>query len=352
MKPMDALILESVVLGYANRPIVDGLSFALAPGEIGCLLGGSGCGKTTVLRAIAGFEPLMGGRIALNGHWVADAAWRLAPERRQIGMVFQDYALFPHLSVADNVAFGLREWTRTDKLRRVSEMLDLVGLGDSGQRYPHQLSGGQQQRVALARALAPGPTLLLMDEPFSNLDVELRERLSIDVHHILKATGTTGLLVTHNQQEAFAMADRVGVMLDGRLQQWAAPYELYHEPASRHVATFVGDGVFLPAIVNGGNCIDFELGQLCRIQPVDVPDGSEVDVLIRPDDIQHDDASPVRARVVERVFRGAAFLYTLELASGDQVLSLVPSHHDHQIGEMIGIRLEIDHLVAFPRGSV
>lgn len=148
------------------------------------------------------------------------------------------------------------------------------------------------------------------------------------------------------------MADRVGVMLDGRLQQWAAPYALYHEPASRHVATFVGDGVFLPAIVNGGNCIDFELGQLCRIQPVDVPDGSEVDVLIRPDDIQHDDASPVRARVVERVFRGAAFLYTLELASGDQVLSLVPSHHDHQIGEMIGIRLEIDHLVAFPRGSV
>lgn len=352
MKPMDALILESVVLGYANRPIVDGFSFALAPGEICCLLGGSGCGKTTVLRAIAGFEPLMGGRIALNGHWVADAAWRLAPERRQIGMVFQDYALFPHLSVADNVAFGLREWTRTDKLRRVSELLDLVGLGDSGQRYPHQLSGGQQQRVALARALAPGPTLLLMDEPFSNLDVELRERLSIDVHHILKATGTTGLLVTHNQQEAFAMADRVGVMLDGRLQQWAAPYELYHEPASRHVATFVGDGVFLPAIVNGGNCIDFELGQLCRIQPVDVPDGSEVDVLIRPDDIQHDDASPVRARVVERVFRGAAFLYTLELASGDQVLSLVPSHHDHQIGEMIGIRLEIDHLVAFPRGSV
>ena len=348
---MEALILEEVVLGYANRPIVNGLSFSLAPGEIGCLLGGSGCGKTTVLRAIAGFEPLMGGRIALNGHWVADSSWRLAPERRQIGMVFQDYALFPHLNVADNVGFGLREWTRSDKLRRVSEMLDLVGLADAGQRYPHQLSGGQQQRVALARALAPGPTLLLMDEPFSNLDVELRERLSIDVHHILKATGTTGLLVTHNQQEAFAMADRVGVMLDGSLQQWAAPYELYHEPASRHVATFVGDGVFLPAIVNGGNCIDFELGQLCRIQPVDVHDGSEVDVLIRPDDIQHDDASPIRARVVERVFRGAAFLYTLELASGDQVLSLVPSHHDHQIGEMIGIRLEIDHLVAFPRGA-
>ena len=349
---MDALILDSVVLGYGDRPVVSDLSFSLAPGEIGCLLGGSGCGKTTVLRAIAGFEPLQGGRIALNGHWVADANWRLAPERRQIGMVFQDYALFPHLTVASNVAFGLREWSRLDQSRRVAEMLTLVGLADVERRYPHELSGGQQQRVALARALAPGPTLLLMDEPFSNLDVELRERLSIDVHNILKGTGTTGLLVTHNQQEAFAMADRVGVMLGGGMQQWASPYALYHEPATRHVATFVGDGVFLPAHVRGQNCIDFELGQLCRIQPVDVPDGAEVDVLIRPDDIQHDDASPVRAKVLERVFRGAAFLYTLELASGDRVLSLVPSHHDHQIGEMIGIRLEIDHLVAFPKEAI
>lgn len=346
---MDALVLDSVALGYGKQQIVHDLSFALAPGEIGCLLGGSGCGKTTVLRAIAGFEPLRSGRIALNGHWVAEERWQLAPERRQIGMVFQDYALFPHLSVAANVGFGLREWTRADKAHRIEEMLALVGLADAGPRYPHELSGGQQQRVALARALAPGPTLLLMDEPFSNLDVELRERLSIDVHDILKATGTTGLLVTHNQQEAFAMADRVGVMLSGTLQQWASPYALYHEPATRHVATFVGDGVFLPARVHGQNCIDFELGQLCRIQPVDVPDGADVDVLIRPDDIQHDDASPIRAKVLERVFRGAAFLYTLELASGDRVLSLVPSHHDHQIGEMIGIRLEIDHLVAFQK---
>lgn len=346
---MDALILDSVVLGYAGKSVVSGLSFSLAPGEIGCLLGGSGCGKTTVLRAIAGFEPLQSGRIALNGHWVADAGWQLAPERRQIGMVFQDYALFPHMSVADNVAFGLRDWAGADKRHRVEEMLALVGLADAGQRYPHQLSGGQQQRVALARALAPGPTLLLLDEPFSNLDVELRERLSIDVHHILKATGTTALLVTHNQQEAFAMADRVGVMVEGQLQQWSSPYALYHEPATRHIATFVGDGVFLPATVSGHNCISFELGELCRIQPVDVPQGEGVDVLIRPDDIQHDDRSSVRARVLERVFRGAAFLYTLELPSGARVLSLVPSHHDHAVGEMIGIRLEIDHLVAFPQ---
>ena len=260
---MDALILDSLVLGYGGKPVVSGLSFKLAPGEIGCLLGGSGCGKTTVLRAIAGFEPLQSGRIALNGHWVADAAWQLSPERRQIGMVFQDYALFPHLSVADNVAFGLHEWTAADKRRRVAEMLALVGLADAGARYPHQLSGGQQQRVALARALAPGPTLLLMDEPFSNLDVELRERLSIDVHHILKATGTTALLVTHNQQEAFAMADRVGVMVDGQLQQWSSPYVLYHEPATRHIATFVGDGVFLPARVSSAG---FSLSMCPRVR--------------------------------------------------------------------------------------
>ena len=347
---MDALHLDAVVLGYGGKSVVSELSFALAPGEIGCLLGGSGCGKTTVLRAIAGFEPLQGGRIALNGHWVADANWQLAPERRQIGMVFQDYALFPHMTVANNVGFGLREWNSVDKGRRIDEMLELVGLSDAGQRYPHQLSGGQQQRVALARALAPGPTVLLMDEPFSNLDVELRERLSIDVHNILKETGTTGLLVTHNQQEAFAMADRVGVMVDGQLQQWASPYALYHEPATRHIATFVGDGVFLPARVSGQNCVSFELGELCRIQPLDVALDSDVDVLIRPDDIQHDDRSPVRAKVLERVFRGAAFLYTLELPSGDRVLSLVPSHHNHAVGEMIGIQLEIDHLVAFPKG--
>ena len=347
---MDALHLDAVVLGYGGKSVVSELSFALAPGEIGCLLGGSGCGKTTVLRAIAGFEPLQGGRIALNGHWVADANWQLAPERRQIGMVFQDYALFPHMTVANNVGFGLREWSSIDKGRRIDEMLELVGLSDAGKRYPHQLSGGQQQRVALARALAPGPTVLLMDEPFSNLDVELRERLSIDVHNILKETGTTGLLVTHNQQEAFAMADRVGVMVDGQLQQWASPYALYHEPATRHIATFVGDGVFLPARVSGQNCVSFELGELCRIQPLDVAMDSDVDVLIRPDDIQHDDSSPVRAKVLERVFRGAAFLYTLELPSGDRVLSLVPSHHNHAVGEMIGIQLEIDHLVAFPKG--
>lgn len=347
---MDALNLDAVVLGYGGRSVVSELSFALAPGEIGCLLGGSGCGKTTVLRAIAGFEPLQGGRIALNGHWVADANWQLAPERRQIGMVFQDYALFPHMTVANNVGFGLREWNSVDKGRRIDEMLELVGLSDAGKRYPHQLSGGQQQRVALARALAPGPTVLLMDEPFSNLDVELRERLSIDVHNILKETGTTGLLVTHNQQEAFAMADRVGVMVDGHLQQWASPYALYHEPATRHIATFVGDGVFLPARVSGQNCVSFELGELCRIQPLDVALDSDVDVLIRPDDIQHDDRSPVRAKVLERVFRGAAFLYTLELPSGDRVLSLVPSHHNHAVGEMIGIQLEIDHLVAFSKG--
>ncbi|MFM7122111.1 MAG: ABC transporter ATP-binding protein [Fluviibacter sp.] len=347
---MDALNLDAVVLGYGGKSVVSELSFALAPGEIGCLLGGSGCGKTTVLRAIAGFEPLQGGRIALNGHWVADANWQLAPERRQIGMVFQDYALFPHMTVANNVGFGLREWNSVDKGRRIDEMLELVGLSDAGKRYPHQLSGGQQQRVALARALAPGPTVLLMDEPFSNLDVELRERLSIDVHNILKETGTTGLLVTHNQQEAFAMADRVGVMVDGQLQQWASPYALYHEPATRHIATFVGDGVFLPARVSGQNCVSFELGELCRIQPLDVALDSDVDVLIRPDDIQHDDRSPVRAKVLERVFRGAAFLYTLELPSGDRVLSLVPSHHNHAVGEMIGIQLEIDHLVAFPKG--
>jgi iron(III) transport system ATP-binding protein len=346
---MDALIFDSVALGYNNHIIVNDLSFTLAPGEIGCLLGGSGCGKTTVLRAIAGFEPVKAGRIGLNGQWVSEVNASLPPEHRNIGMVFQDYALFPHLTVFNNVGFGLRKWDNKKREQRVLEMLSLVGLEHAKSCYPHELSGGQQQRVALARALAPEPTLLLMDEPFSNLDVQLRERLSIDVHTILKETKTTALLVTHNQEEAFAMADYVGIMKEGKLQQWATPYTVYHQPATRYIAKFVGDGVFLPARVKGKNCVDFELGKLCRIQPMNVGDESEVDVLIRPDDILHDDSSEVQVKVVERIFRGASFLYTLELPSGNRILSVVPSHHDHAIGETIGIRLEIDHLVAFQK---
>ena len=332
-------------------------SFALPAGDIGVLIGPSGCGKTTLLRAIAGLERLAQGRIAIGAETLADAAHgtHLAPEARRIGMVFQDYALFPHLSVARNVAFGIAHLARDERSQRVQEVLDLVGLADAAQRAPHQLSGGQQQRVALARALAPRPRLLLLDEPFSNLDVELRERLAQELRAILKASATTALFVTHDQQEAFAVGDRIGVMREGLLLQWDDAYALYHRPACRFVAEFIGHGVFAPAqIVSaaGGPVVRTALGDLtdaaeCPL-PEAYPDGA-CDLLLRADDIVHDDDSPVRARIERKAFLGARFIYTLRLASGERVLAQVPSHHDHAIGEWIGIRPEVDHLVTFAR---
>jgi iron(III) transport system ATP-binding protein len=336
---------------YGANRVVRGLDFTLAEGQIGCLLGPSGCGKTTVLRCIAGFEPVTAGSIALSGHVVSAPGRVTPPEERRIGMVFQDYALFPHLTVAGNVGFGFGWRPSAEARSRIDAMLSLVGLSGVGNAYPHELSGGQQQRVALARALAPEPDLLLLDEPFSNLDIDLRERLSLEVRDIIKRAGITTILVTHDQHEAFALADDIGIMREGRIEQWDSAYNLYHQPATRFVADFVGQGVFLRGVVAGANVLATEMGELDAILPTPVVEGSAVDLLLRPDDIVHDDASPWRAEVSAKAFRGADFLYTLRLASGTQVLSLVPSHHNHEIGERIGIRLAIDHVVAFPAAA-
>jgi len=346
------LQVDDIRHAFDGHAVVDGLSFSLRRGTIACLLGPSGCGKTTVLRAIAGFESLRGGRILLDGREVSAAGRALPPEQRRIGMVFQDYALFPHLRVADNVAFGLVGQSRASRVERVDEVLGLVGLAGVGARYPHELSGGQQQRVALARALAPRPRLLLLDEPFSNLDVDLRERLSLEVRDILKAQGTTAILVTHDQDEAFAMADEIGVMHAGTIAQWGSAHALYHRPATRFVAGFIGQGVLLPGRVRDDGRIGLDpelaLGTLAPQAPLGLPSGAAVEVLVRPDDIVHDDASPLRADVLHKAFRGAEILYTLRLSGGARVLSLMPSHHDHAIGEPIGIRVEVDDVVAFP----
>ena len=350
------LELNGVVQRYGGHTVVDGAGFRLASGRIACLLGPSGCGKTTLLRCIAGFEDIAAGEIRVHGEIVSRAGQRVAPEKRRIGMVFQDYALFPHLSVEENVAFGLGRKAQPDAHPRVRQLLATVGLAGQGDKFPHELSGGQQQRVALARALAPRPELILLDEPFSNLDVGLRERLSLEVREILKREGSTAILVTHDQNEAFAMADEIGIMHEGRIQQWDVPYNLYHRPANRFVADFIGQGVLLPGVVSGGTQVEMELGQLVSDVPVECSetctgchDGSEVDVLLRPDDVVHDDRSPLQAEVLHKAFRGAEILYTLRLASGARVLSLVPSHHNHAVGERIGIRLDADHVIAFKR---
>jgi iron(III) transport system ATP-binding protein len=353
--PPVLLALSDLHQAYGGHEVVRGLSFTLARGAIGCLLGPSGCGKTTVLRCIAGFEPVTRGEIVLNGQVVSTRGVTVPPEKRRIGMVFQDYALFPHLSVAENIGFGLHGVPRGDRARRVAELVDAVGLSGLAQTFPHELSGGQQQRVALARALAPQPDLLLLDEPFSNLDVDMRERLGLEVRDIIKRTRTTAVLVTHDQQEAFAIADEIGIMHEGRIEQWDMAYNLYHRPANRFIADFVGQGVFLPGSVLNPREVAIELGTLsgdiphqCEIGCDACGKGCQVEVLLRPDDIVHDDASALQAEVVHKAFRGAEILYTLRLESGRRVLALVPSHHNHALGERIGIRLDVDHVVAFP----
>ncbi|NQD78908.1 ABC transporter ATP-binding protein [Pseudomonas sp. CrR14] len=345
------LSLRNLGCGYGEQRVVQNLDLHLNPGDIGCLLGPSGCGKTTTLRAIAGFEPVLEGEISLAGEVISRPGFTLAPEKRRIGMVFQDYALFPHLSVAQNVSFGIRKQTDCEQVTR--ELLELVKLDHLSKRHPNELSGGQQQRVALARALATDPQLLLLDEPFSNLDGELRRRLSHEVRDILKSRGTSAILVTHDQEEAFAVSDHVGVFKAGHLEQWDTPFNLYHEPQTPFVASFIGQGYFIRGQLRAPDEVQTELGTIRGNRAYAWPVGSAVDVLLRPDDIVHDPQSAQQALIVGKSFLGAATLYRLQLPTGSQLEALFPSHADHQPGEHVGIRIAADHLVAFAApGSV
>jgi len=345
------LEVEELFCGYAAQAVVRGLSMAVEDGALVCLLGPSGCGKTTVLRAIAGFEPVSKGEVRIAGAIVSRSGYTLAPERRRLGMVFQDYALFPHLSVTDNIRFGMRGRSRVEQAALTDELLELLGLAGLGSRFPHELSGGQQQRVALARALASDPAMVLLDEPFSSLDVDLRERLSAEVRDILKARGTTGILVTHDQHEAFALGDRIGVMRDGRLLQWDTAYNLYHQPADRFVADFIGQGVFLRGMAVASDAVETELGVVRgRVARRFVP-GDRVDVLLRPDDVVPAADGPVSATVERRAFKGAEIMYALRLPSGTKVLAMFPSHRDHLVGDTVTVRVVADHLVTFAAES-
>lgn len=343
------LALMDLSVQYDGVDAVRGVSFNLPTGVIGCLLGPSGCGKTTVLRTIAGFEKPTGGEVHLHGRIVSGPGWACAPEQRRVGMVFQDLALFPHLNIAENVRFGLTHLSKQQQNKRVAELLALIGLPDYAHAYPHHLSGGQQQRVAIARALAPNPEILLLDEPFSSLDVALREQLPRELRRILRETETTALLVTHDQAEAFAMADIIGVMQSGRLHQFDTAYNLYHRPASPFVADFIGQGARIEGIVAGPGRVKSELGLLEGQMAHDYPAGQAVDVLVRPDDVIIDPDGQAEAEVTERIFRGANFLYTLALPSGTRLLTQSPSHDHHSPGDRIRLRPAFNHLVVFPR---
>jgi len=342
------LHVENVTLAYGEDDIVHNASLSLDKGEIGCLLGPSGCGKSTLLRAIAGFEPVKSGHISMRGQLLSNPQDTVPTEQRKIGMVFQDIALFPHLSISENIVFGIKKWSKSDQKRRVQELLTLIGLPDIADRYPHSLSGGQQQRVALARAMAPKPDLLLLDEPFSGLDANLRETLVPEIRDILRKEQMSAILVTHDQMEAFAMADKIAVMQKGRIQQCGTAFNIYHEPKTRFVADFIGLGEFLQASIKDEYSVDSVLGCLVGDEPLGYAPGTPVELLIRPDDIQHCEESPLTGRIVSKWFRGSHYLYHVQLDNGEVLPCITACHHDHDVGEDLGISIELDHLVVLP----
>ena len=341
------LELTDVTCSYdTGSPAVEGISFSARKGDIICLLGPSGCGKTTTLRAIAGFEPVSSGKIRLNGNVVSATDRHVAPERRRVGMVFQDYALFPHLTVRDNVGFGLAYTTADDRQGRIDEMLSLTGLSDLAGRYPHALSGGQQQRVALTRALAPQPVLLLLDEPFSNLDPDTTYRMRVELLHLLKKTQTTAVLVTHDHEEAFAMADYVAVLNNGKLEQFATPETIYHLPVSPFVAEFVGQADFIPGAIRDSVVVT-RLGTFPV--PQDYRGGPEVVVMIRPDDVQIRENSNGDGSVASRQFRGSETIYGIRLGSSDLVHSREASTQLFPLASKVELEIIATHTVVFDR---
>jgi iron(III) transport system ATP-binding protein len=340
--------LEAVTRRYrrSQPPAVDRVSLSVSRGEILALLGPSGSGKSTLLRLIAGFERPDAGSVVIDGRRVADPGFSVPPERRGVGIVFQDYALFPHLTVEANVAFGLHALDRARRRERVDAFLELIGLPALARRYPHELSGGQQQLVALARALAPSPAVLLLDEPFSNLDADLRGQMRQEVEKILRETETTVVLVTHGQDEAFGIADRVGVLHRGRLEQLDTPETIYHRPANPFVAEFVGAAMFVEGVVRAGRVVT-EVGTF----PVDgaVPAGAHVDVMIRPDDVTFAPAADGEAVVVHRDFRGTETLYCVALPNGQRLYSSQPSWATAAVGDRVRLDIRLEHVVTFSR---
>jgi len=355
-KEQDACVMEieaaSVLLNNVSKTFngkikaVSRVSLNVGGGEFFSLLGPSGCGKSTILRMIAGLEVPDMGDVVIGNISVAGSRWT-PPEKRGVGFVFQDYALFPHMTLFDNIAFGLEGCGRKELKRRVENMLEIVGLPDMAKRYPHELSGGQQQRIALARALAPFPKVMLLDEPFSNLDADLRVELRTETKRILKEKGITIILVTHDQEEAFSLSDRIGVLNRGRLEQTGAPEEIYHSPASRFVADFVGKADFVSGRIRNGALMS-DLG-VFRYPEHPSLEGKDVDIMIRPDDVDFKVDEEGDARISDVQFLGPEVLYGLELSHGGAVHSIKPSARVHPVGSRVKIFVDPTHITVFPK---
>lgn len=343
-----AVSVRNIYKSFGGPPVVEGLSFEVAHKEVFAILGASGCGKTTTLRLIAGFERPDSGEILLGSHPVASPTHWVPPEKRGVGIVFQDYALFPHLSVEENVAFGLRSFPQSQRDKIVKTMLDMVGMGQHARRYPHELSGGQQQRVALARSLAPCPVVLLLDEPFSNLDADMRAQMRQEVQKILKEAETTTILVTHDQDEAFVLANRVALLNRGRLEQTGTPEEIYHHPASLFVASFVGEADLLEGAIAEG-AVTTEVGRFAYEGPL--PSGARVFIMLRPDDVELLPDPQGGSIIAQRQFRGSENLYSVRLRSGRVLHSSQPSTVVLPLGQPVRVLAGPYHVVVFPRNA-
>lgn len=337
-----AIQLTGVVKSYPGsaQRAIDNMSLSVQQGELVTLLGPSGCGKTTTLRVIAGFERPDGGQVRLGDRTVAaDGVW-LPAERRGVGMVFQEHALFPHLNVAGNVGFNLKG---AGSAPRVAEMLDLVGLADMGSRMPHELSGGQQQRVALARALAHDPVVVLLDEPFSSLDADLRVQMRVEVRRILKEAGATAVLVTHDQRDALAISDTIVVMRDGRIEQVGSPRTVYQNPRSRFVAEFVGtSNVMIGTVSEDRTRVETPIGRVSLINTGSIASGREVLISIRPDSLELVDGGDLRGTVISSVYAGSSTDVMLLVESAGGPIELHAHAHPErvlEIGDEVRIQL-------------
>jgi iron(III) transport system ATP-binding protein len=351
--PAPVVELHCVVKHYVHgdHGDVQGMSLMVMQGEVLVLLGPSGCGKTTTLRLIAGFEQPDAGTVRIAGRLAADRTRSTPPEQRGLGMVFQDYALFPHLTVAENVAFGLQRLPKRQRAGRVDEVLQMVGLGELAERYPHALSGGQQQRVALARALAPRPAVILFDEPFSNLDAELRQQMRGEVRRILKESNSTAVFVTHDQQEALLVADRVAVMRQGYVEQIDAPDAVYHRPQNRFVAEFMGAADFLPVQATAAGLVS-EIGLLPAASAL--PLGRQAEAMVRPHDLRVTPAvgGAGHGAISAAEFVGDLWQYRVRLPSGRSLRCQMPHTEAYPLGTPVEVWLEAGHgLVCFDRGQ-
>ena len=339
-----ALSIKNLTCQYDDQTVLESLSLEVEQGQIVCLLGASGCGKTTLLKAIAGLLPLSSGQMSLNCLTIDDGENWLPPEQRNIGMIFQDYALFPHLTVAENIAFGLKNEAGQHKLLKVEEMLGLVHLQGYGARYPHQLSGGQQQRVAIARSLAYKPDLLLLDEPFSNIDTQVRHELIREIRKIFKEQGVTAIFVTHSREEAFAFADKMAVMNHGVIEQYGTASELYYQPSSKFVADFLGGGSYLAAKRISNSEFETHLGMVEANAQQEIQVDAECALLLRPQHVQIAVDEESTIKVLEQHFMGDHCRYVIDV-NGDRLLAT--STQALNVGDSVTVKVETQGVLAF-----